>query len=106
MTPSQQARKPAWAIVLLAAALVVASCSTSDGDSDETEAGAVPTTNSDGAVTSSDGDSTPSTVVAEPTGDFLSAATFDGQATTVQGATFDLAGLANKDLVVWFWAPW
>ena len=39
-------------------------------------------------------------------GEVLEASSFSGEATTVDGATFDLGPLANQDLVVWFWAPW
>jgi hypothetical protein len=31
---------------------------------------------------------------------------FEGTATTVDGEEVDLATLADRDLVVWFWAPW
>ncbi|MEM7337521.1 MAG: hypothetical protein AAF467_02670 [Actinomycetota bacterium] len=36
----------------------------------------------------------------------ISASTFDAQATTVSGEPFDLGELADRDLVLWFWAPW
>lgn len=39
-------------------------------------------------------------------GPVLDAAVLTGEATTLDGASFDLGGLADKDLVVWFWAPW
>ena len=31
---------------------------------------------------------------------------FSGEALTVSGDSFDLGSLADKDLVLWFWAPW
>jgi hypothetical protein len=31
---------------------------------------------------------------------------FEGTATTVDGEEVDLAAFADRDLVVWFWAPW
>jgi hypothetical protein len=39
-------------------------------------------------------------------GTVLDASALTGTATTVSGASFDLGTLADKDLVVWFWAPW
>lgn len=43
----------------------------------------------------------------EPFGDqMLDPATFAGQATSVDGETVELSALADKDLVLWFWAPW
>ena len=41
-----------------------------------------------------------------PDGPRLDPAVLSGEVNTVDGATFDLATVANKDLVVWFWAPW
>lgn len=38
--------------------------------------------------------------------DVLGAETFDGEAMSIGGETIELAGLADKDLVLWFWAPW
>jgi hypothetical protein len=38
--------------------------------------------------------------------DPLDADTFAGEAETVEGGTLDLGTLADRDLVVWFWAPW
>ncbi len=43
---------------------------------------------------------------AAASGPVLDASVFSGEATTVDGASFDLGPLANQDLVVWFWAPW
>jgi hypothetical protein len=31
---------------------------------------------------------------------------FTGTATTLDGEEVDLADFAERDLVVWFWAPW
>lgn len=42
----------------------------------------------------------------KPAGPTVDPAVFQGQATTIDGQPFDLGSLANKDLVVWFWAPW
>ncbi len=39
-------------------------------------------------------------------GETLEASVLSGEAMTVDGETFDLGSLAEKDLVVWFWAPW
>jgi hypothetical protein len=36
----------------------------------------------------------------------LDADVFAGVAPTVDGDELDLASLADRDLVVWFWAPW
>jgi hypothetical protein len=40
------------------------------------------------------------------TGPKLDPAVLAGQAPTIDGASFDLGSVANKDLVIWFWAPW
>jgi hypothetical protein len=40
------------------------------------------------------------------TGPVLDASILSGAATTLDGGSFDLGTLADKDLVVWFWAPW
>lgn len=40
------------------------------------------------------------------TGDVLAAEVFDAEATTIDGEPFDLGELADRDLVLWFWAPW
>ncbi len=45
-------------------------------------------------------------VAAADSGTVLDASVLSGQATTATGESFDLGGLADKDLVVWFWAPW
>ena len=42
----------------------------------------------------------------EPAGDVLPASTFDGEAMTVAGESYDLSQLAGTDVVLWFWAPW
>jgi hypothetical protein len=76
-----------WLSALAAITIAASGCSASDDDTGQGEEGA-------GAS------------AAEPASDVLAAATFDGEATTVSGEVFDLAGLANKDLVIWFWAPW
>ena len=36
----------------------------------------------------------------------IDAALFSGEVMTLEGGTFDLATLADQDLVLWFWAPW
>ena len=36
----------------------------------------------------------------------LESSVLDGEATTVEGETFQLGSLADTDVVVWFWAPW
>ena len=36
----------------------------------------------------------------------IDASLFSGEAMLVEGGTFDLGTLADKDLVLWFWAPW
>lgn len=43
---------------------------------------------------------------AAPTGPRLDASLFSGEAQTIGGESFDLGSLADKDLVLWFWAPW
>ena len=42
---------------------------------------------------------------ARPGGD-VDPAAFTGSASTVTGDDVDLAAYADRDLVVWFWAPW
>ena len=39
-------------------------------------------------------------------GTTLDPSVLTGEATTHTGETFDLSTVADKDLVVWFWAPW
>ena len=39
-------------------------------------------------------------------GPVLDASVLSGEAPLVAGGSFDLGTLADKDLVVWFWAPW
>lgn len=80
-------------------ALIAAACSSAD---DTATNAADSTTNTSPA----DEQTSSSTTKAETNADTLSAATFDGEATTVDGVSFDLGTLANKDLVLWFWAPW
>ena len=36
----------------------------------------------------------------------VAADAFDGAAPTVDGGEVDLADFGERDLVVWFWAPW
>ena len=48
----------------------------------------------------------PSDQTSSDRGPMLGPEVFQGQATTSDGQSFDLATLANKDLVIWFWAPW
>ncbi len=36
----------------------------------------------------------------------IDASVLTGTATAINGETFDLGTLVDKDLVVWFWAPW
>lgn len=80
--PSRR-RASGIAAALLAFSLGAAACGGSDT---ETESGAAAESAASGPV--------------------LDASTFTGEATTVDGSSFDLGPLANKDLVVWFWAPW
>lgn len=80
-SPSRR-RASGIAAALLAFSLGAAACGGSDT---ETESGAA-TESANGPV--------------------LDASTFSGEATTIDGASFDLGPLANQDLVVWFWAPW
>lgn len=77
---------------MVALALGAAACGGSDAD-DATAA-------SDGA------EGTAPESAAPADGPVLDASVFSGEATTVEGASFDLGPLANQDLVVWFWAPW
>jgi hypothetical protein len=39
-------------------------------------------------------------------GPVLASSVLQGEARTIDGGSFELASLQNKDLVVWFWAPW
>lgn len=84
---SSWTRAPGIAAAALALSLGAAACGGSDA-ADETT--------SDGASESA----------ASANGPVLDASVFSGEATTVDGASFDLGPLANQDLVVWFWAPW
>lgn len=78
---SRRSRPRALAGLVIALALVAAACGGSDSD-----------------VESAGGEGGSS--------DVLDASVLSGQATTVAGDSFDLGTLADKDLVVWFWAPW
>jgi hypothetical protein len=42
----------------------------------------------------------------EPTASTVDPDAFVGTASTVGGEQIDLAVFAERDLVVWFWAPW
>lgn len=46
------------------------------------------------------------TVSEEPVGQRLDPSVLSGEFTTISGETIELGSLADKDLVVWFWAPW
>ena len=91
---SRSRRRGAGA-ALLGLALTAAACSSTDDTA--TSPGNEQTLSS----TASDESSADT-----PNADTLGAATFDGEATTIGGMSFDLGALANKDLVIWFWAPW
>lgn len=54
--------------------------------------------------TSTDGASESAAEVSD--GPRLESTVLQGEAMTISGEAFDLGSLANKDLVVWFWAPW
>ena len=97
-------RAPIWLGALTAIAITAVGCSDTDVGADQADPGA--TNETTDSVDGSGAGATTATPEAGPNGNLLTAATFDGQATTIQGETFDLAGLANKDLVIWFWAPW
>ena len=79
-------RRPRLFATLLAAMLLAASCSSADVSVEVSR--------------DSNGDSSDST------GSVLAADVFDAEAVTVDGEVFDLAQLADSDLVLWFWAPW
>lgn len=100
-TTTKRRRRVATA-ALAAAALALASCAGTDDAAIATD------TSTDAAVESSTEPSTAESAPAEvePSGDFLSGETFVGQATSIDGQSVDLAGLADKDLILWFWAPW
>ncbi|MGH1491836.1 MAG: hypothetical protein ACRBK7_21005 [Acidimicrobiales bacterium] len=51
-------------------------------------------------------DADSSVEAAAGSGEVIDASVFSGTATTISGESFDLGTLADKDLVVWFWAPW
>ena len=78
-------RVPAVAAAVVALSLGATACGGSDAD--------------DQAAGSADSEATAD-------GPVLDASVFSGEATTVDGARFDLGELADQDLVVWFWAPW
>jgi hypothetical protein len=96
---------PALAVGL---ALFVGACGSSETEPDTQAALIEETSSTDaaGADATTGADAGEPGAAGEPTGPRLSAEVFDGEATTVDGASFDLATLASKDLVVWFWAPW
>lgn len=89
------------AVLVVVIALIVAGCSSADDEA--TAAGTDVTTVETSAATTP-----PAEIEAEPepSGDVLPPATFEGQATTVSGETFELSTLAGQDLILWFWAPW
>jgi hypothetical protein len=76
------------AAAVAAAALLAGACSSGTDDTVETSGGA----GGDASASFSD--------------NRLDASVLAGTATTVGGESFDLAALADSDLVVWFWAPW
>ncbi len=82
MRSNPSRRRAPLAAVALALALVASACGGSDVDT-EVEVGA-----------------------AAGAADDATASLFTGEATTIDGETFDLATLAGEDLIVWFWAPW
>jgi hypothetical protein len=67
-----------------------------------------PTSTSSVGVTSSAPPAADGSTTATPTatGPTLAPSVFEGEAVTIDGTPFDLGELANKDLVLWFWAPW
>lgn len=73
----------------MAMAMLLGACSSDEGGTDTATGGDA----TSGADASSD------LAAIDP-------ATFDGEATTITGEPFDLATVADADLVVWFWAPW
>ncbi len=81
-------RRMGLAAATAAVALLAAACGGSD---DATEA-------------SSDGGA--ETESAASNGPVLDPSLFSGEAQTIGGESFDLGSLADKDLVLWFWAPW
>lgn len=120
--PRRNRQPRAWLILPAALALAVTACSsgsvdeqtrtgapadaagtTATGDDGSNGAGAEEASGDDGDddVTGGDGTGAPGA-----DGPHLAASVFEGEIPTVDGATFDLATVANKDLVVWFWAPW
>ena len=91
-TPSRRgrARLAAGAAAL---ALLAAACGGSDAD--------------DPIAASSDGGAEADAGNGESAaGPVLDASVLSGEAPLVAGGSFDLGTLTDKDLVVWFWAPW
>lgn len=99
--------RPALALIVVIV-LIIAGCSSAEDEATATAAGAAATTVD--SVEGADDATTPPTESEpepEPTpADVLPPETFEGQATTVSGETFELSGLAGQDLILWFWAPW
>ncbi len=58
------------------------------------------------ATSAAAGGATATKAPADPNAPRLDADVLQGQATTIEGTSFDLGSLAGKDFVVWFWAPW
>ncbi len=122
LVPRRRGRLLAAAAVLALAAAGCGSSSTDTGQasSSSTQApvaaggttvpGAVSTlpTLPGGTATSAPagGSATSAKAAADPNAPRLDPAALQGQAVTVDGQPVDLASLADKDLVVWFWAPW
>jgi len=78
-------RRAHGAAILAALALLAAACGGSDTGAPDAS----------GAAAGAPGD-----------GQKLDPSVLSGTATTADGQSFDLGTLADKDLVVWFWAPW
>ena len=87
-SPVSKSRRVTTAAATAAVALLAAACGASVEATDTAEA-------------ASGGSDAPASNLP-----VIDASLFSGEAMLVEGGTFDLGTLADKDLVLWFWAPW
>ncbi|RIQ20379.1 redoxin domain-containing protein [Jiangella rhizosphaerae] len=91
--------RPPVALGLLTAVLVLGACGGDDGG---TQAAPAPSSTETGPSLSA----APSTPSASPSPQVAVPEQLDFVAPTVDGGTFEGAGLAGRPAVLWFWAPW
>lgn len=122
MDSPRRGRRP-WRLIalILSLAALASACGASDGGIEAADPA------SDGGEAAADGEApadseapasgeapadteapanTEAPVDGSDTGPVLDPSILSGEAEILDGGSFDLATVANKDLVVWFWAPW